>query len=412
MNDATRTGHQHHSGFELIDGSIAVGGVPLHRLAARVGSAPFFAYDRRLISERVESLRRTLPAEIHLSYAIKANPMPAVLQHLSGLVDGFDVASAGELKMVLDTPMPPQQVSFAGPGKRPEELRQAVAAGVTVNVESETELEKLAEVGESLGLVPRVCLRINPNFELHASGMRMGGGAQQFGIDLEVAPAVLGRCRDLGVDFLGLQVYAGSQNLNAEAICETQRQIIDLAVSLSEHAPSPVRQLNMGGGFGIPYFPHNQELDLAAVGDGLAALIPWAHEKLPDAAFVLELGRYFVGEAGIYVCRVVDRKQSRGETFLVTDGGLHHHLAASGNFGQVVRRNFPVAVGNRMNQPSRETVSVVGCLCTPLDLLADKVEMPETEVGDFIVIFQSGAYAMTASPNGFLSHPQPVEVFL
>ncbi len=412
MNDATRTGHQHHSGFELIDGSIAVGGVPLDRLAARVGSAPFFAYDRRLISERVESLRRTLPAEIHLSYAIKANPMPAVLQHLSGLIDGFDVASAGELKLVLDTPMTPQRVSFAGPGKRPEELRQAVAAGVTVNVESGHELEKLAEAGENLGLVPRICLRINPNFELRASGMRMGGGAQQFGIDMEAAPALLRRCRDLGVDFQGFHVYAGSQNLNAEAICETQGQIIDLAVSLAEHAPGPVRQLNMGGGFGIPYFPGNQELDLAAVGDGLAALMPGAKKSLPDATFILELGRYFVGEAGIYVCRIVDRKVSRDKIFLVTDGGLHHHLAASGNFGQVVRRNFPVAVGNRMDQKSSETVSVVGCLCTPLDLLADKVELPETEVGDFIVIFQSGAYAMSASPKDFLSHPQASEVLL
>lgn len=412
MNEATGSGRQINSGFQVVDGSITVGGVPLARLAARVGATPFFAYDRRLISERVESLRRVLPAEIHLSYAIKANPMPAVVQHLAGLVDGFDVASAGELKTVLDTPMMRERVSFAGPGKRQYELKQALAAGVTVNVESGHELDRLAEAGQSLGVVPRVCLRINPDFDLRASGMRMGGGAKQFGIDLEEAPAVLGRCRELGVDFQGFHVYAGSQNLNAEAICQTLGQIIDLAVSLSEHATAGVRQLNMGGGFGIPYFAGNQPLDLAAVADGLAALMSRAHDRLPEARLVLELGRYFVGEAGIYVCRIVDRKVSRGQIFLVTDGGLHHHLAASGNFGQVARRNFPVAVGNRMDQPSSETVSVVGCLCTPLDLLADKVELPGTEVGDFIVIFQSGAYAMTASPKDFLSHPSPIEVLL
>ena len=412
MKDGTPSTHGRHYGFDVIDGSIAVGGIPLPRLAARVGSTPFFAYDRRLITERVKNLRRLLPNEIQLSYAVKANPMPAVLQHLAGLVDGFDIASAGELQQVLDTIISPDQISFAGPGKRPEELVQAVAAGVTINVESHHELETVALTGEQLGIVPSVSLRINPDFDLRASGMKMGGGAKQFGIDQESAPEVLSACRDLSVEFKGFHIYAGSQNLDADAICETQNQIIELAVSLAQHAPSPVRHLNMGGGFGIPYFPGNQALDLEAVGKGLSALMPKAKAQLPDTTLKLELGRYFVGEAGIYVCCVVDKKRSRGETFLVTDGGLHHHLAASGNFGQVVRRNFPVAVGNRMDQEPSEIVSVVGCLCTPLDLLADKVELPDTEIGDFVVIFQSGAYAMTASPHDFLSHPSPKEVLV
>lgn len=412
MNEIPSSEQKLHSGFQEIDGSIAVGGVPLPRLAARVGTTPFFAYDRRLIDERVVALRRYLPAEIHLSYAVKANPMPAVVQHLAGLVDGFDVASAGELKTVLDTAMSPERVSFAGPGKRSEELKQALAAGVTLNVESARELEKLVEAGHALGVVPRVCLRINPDFDLRAAGMRMGGGAKQFGIDSESGPAVLARCRELGVEFQGFQIFAGSQNLNAEAICATQAQIIDLAITLSDHAPAAVRQLNMGGGFGIPYFPKDKALDLAVIGQSLAEQMSRVHERLPEARVVLELGRYLVGEAGIYVCRVVDRKISRGQIFLVTDGGLHHHLAASGNFGQVVRRNFPVTVGNRLDQNPGETATVVGCLCTPLDLLADNVELPRAEEGDFIVIFQSGAYAMTASPHDFLGHPAPVEVLL
>ena len=168
----------------------------------------------------------------------------------------------------------------------------------------------------------------------------------------------------------------------------------------------------MGGGFGIPYFPNDKPLDLTAVGKGLADLMPRIREKLPEAQVTLELGRYLVGEAGIYVCRVIDRKVSRDHIFLVTDGGLHHHLAATGNFGQTIRRNFPVAVGNRLDQAADETVSVVGCLCTPLDLLADKVDLPIAQVGDLIVIFQSGAYAASASPADFLSHPAPVEVLV
>lgn len=408
----TPTEPKPYSGFDVVGGILAVGGVSLERLAARVGTTPFFAYDRRLLTERVATLRRHLPSDIHLSYAVKANPMPAIVQHLAGLVDGFDVASAGELKTVLDTEMAPEQVSFAGPGKRMDELRQAVAAGVTLNVESATELEKLAKIGESLGVVPRICLRINPDFDLRASGMRMGGGAKQFGIDSEDAPAVLGRVKELGVEFLGFQIFAGSQNLNAEAICATQGQIIELAIALSKHAPTAVRHLNMGGGFGIPYFPNDRALDLAVIGGALADQMVRIAEHLPEARVALELGRYIVGEAGIYVCRAVERKVSRGQVFLVTDGGLHHHLAASGNFGQVVRRNFPVVIGNRLDEDAQEKASVVGCLCTPLDLLADNVELPTAKEGDFIVIFQSGAYAMTASPHDFLGHPAPVEVLL
>ncbi len=400
------------SAFEIAGGSIAVGGLPLEQLAARVGSTPFFAYDRSLIAKRVKDLKHVLPDGIDVSYAVKANPMPAVVQHLAGLVDGFDVASAGELKTVLDTPMPADRVSFAGPAKRNEELRQAVAAGVTLNVESPKELERLAQVGDALGLTPRVCLRINPDFDLRASGMRMGGGAKQFGIDSETVPAVLKRCGKLGFEFQGFHIFAGSQNLDAAAICETQSQIVDLAVSLSEHAPSPVTKLNMGGGFGIPYFPNDNPLDLAAVGDGLAELMPRIEANLADARVHLELGRFLVGEAGIYVCRVIDRKISRDQVFLVTDGGLHHHLAATGNFGQTIRRNFPVTVGTRMDQPAVETSSVVGCLCTPLDLLADKIELPEAQEGDLVVIFQSGAYAASASPADFLGHPPPVEVLV
>ncbi|GAA3437699.1 pyridoxal-dependent decarboxylase, exosortase A system-associated [Kutzneria kofuensis] len=394
--------------FPRVDGVLTVGGVPVDRLAARVGGTPFFAYDRDLLSGRVAEVRAALPAEISLSYAVKANPMPAVLHHMSAEVDGFDVASAGELQLALDTTMPADRISFAGPGKTTDELVQAVAAGVTVELESITELARVRDVSERLGIRARVALRVNPDFSVRGAGMTLGGGAQQFGIDAEQVPAVLAQLGDL--DFYGFHVFAGSQNLRADSICEAQRATVDLVLRLAEVAPAPVRYVNLGGGFGIPYSARDTALDLAPIGENLAKLADTSLRQLPDARVVIELGRYLVGEAGVYVTRVVDRKHSRGTTFLVVDGGLHHQLAASGNFGQKIRRNYPLATAT--SESTVETVTVVGCLCTPLDLLGDKVELARAEVGDLIAIFQAGAYGLTASPTAFLGHPPPREVLV
>jgi len=391
----------------------SIGGIPLERLAERVGGTPFFAYDRRLLTERIGLLRSTLPTGIEVSYAVKANPMPAVVQHLSGLVDSFDVASAAEMRVALDTPMPADHVSFAGPGKTPAELTQAIAAGVTIEMESETEAERIVMIGERLGVRPRVAVRVNPDFQVKGSGMRLGGGPQQFGIDAERVPALLRELAGADLEVLGFHIFAGSQNLNAEILCDAQRKTVQLALELAEAAPEPVRYLNIGGGFGIPYFERDQPLDLAAIGDNLETLLADAiRPNLPGARIVVELGRYIVGECGFYVTRVVDRKESRGKTFLVVDGGLHHQLAASGNFGQVIRRDYPVAIGNRVDDEVTETVSVVGCLCTPLDLLADGASLPRADIGDLVVVFQAGAYGLTASPTAFLSHPAPGEVLV
>lgn len=399
-------------GFGVEDGCLTIGGVTLTRLAQRVGQTPFFAYDRALIDRRIAHLRAVLPREIELHYAIKANPMPAVVQHLSGLVDGFDVASALEMNTVMDTPMPARRISFAGPGKTGAELARAVAAGVVIHLESEHEAETVDAIAKSLGLEPPVAIRINPDFELKSSGMKMSGGPKQFGVDAERVPDLLRRMATMSLRFEGFHIFCGSQNLRAEALCDAQSKTVDLAIELARHAPGPVRLLNIGGGFGIPYFPGDVALDLEPVGETLGGLSKTVGAALPEAQLVIELGRYIVGEAGIYVCRVVDRKVSRGRTFLVTDGGLHHQLAASGNFGQILRRNYPVAVGNRMDDGERELADIVGCLCTPLDLLGDQVEIPHAEIGDLIVVFQSGAYGRSASPAAFLGHPEAVEVLV
>jgi diaminopimelate decarboxylase len=407
------TSHSTVAAFATRAGRLCVGGVPVDVLAERVGETPFFAYDRELLTRRIASLRAALPQGISLGYAVKANPMPAVIHHLSGLVDHLDVASGLELRAALNTTVRPSHVSFAGPGKGPAELSQAVAAGVIVEMESATEARRLIEIGERLGIRPRAAIRVNPDFAIKSSGMHMGGGPQQFGVDAEQVPALLKELAGADIDLLGFHVFAGSQNLRADFLTEAQRQTVDLVLRLADDMPTPLRYLNLGGGFGIPYFAKDAPLDLAPIGACLAELLQTKiRVKLPEARVVVELGRYIVGECGVYVTRIVDRKTSRGRTFLVVDGGLHHQLAASGNFGQVVRRNYPIAIGNRMDEEPAETATVVGKLCTPLDLLGDRVTLPPADIGDLVVVFQAGAYGFTASPTAFLSHPEPPEVLV
>lgn len=398
--------------FSTNGNEIQLGGLSLSQLVERAGQTPFYAYDREKITQRVAHLRAHLPQEIHLHYAIKANPMPAVVEHLAGLVDGFDLASGGELKIALKTKLSAEHISFAGPGKSEQEINAAIAAGITLNLESETELKRATQSGEAQGIKPKVAVRINPDFELKSSGMKMGGGPKPFGIDAECVPDILKQIGERDLDFQGFHIFSGSQNLKSEAIIETQEKTFELAYRLAESAPSPVKKLNIGGGFGIPYFPGEQALDIKPIGDRLNDLLVEKNKQLPEAKVILELGRYLVGEAGIYVCKIVDRKVSRGQIFLVANGGMHHHLAASGNFGQVIRKNYPVLIGNKMGSTEKETVSIVGPLCTPLDILADKMELPRADIGGFVVVLQSGAYGFSASPHDFLSQPSAVELLV
>ena len=398
--------------YSAEDGVLLVGGRKVTEIAAQAGRTPFYVYDRAVMTRRVAELRAALPAGLHLHYAIKANPMPAVVQHFRRLVDGFDVASVREMQVALDAGMPAELISFAGPGKTLEELERAVAAGIVVNMESEREMERIAAIAARVGRRPKVAIRVNPDFELKSSGMKMAGGPKQFGVDAERVPEMLRTLAGLPIEFWGFHIYSGSQNLRPEIIVDSQEKTVALAIELAGHAPGPVRMLNLGGGFGIPYFPGDQPLDLAPIGENLARLVPQITAALPEAQPCIELGRYLVGESGVYVCRVIDRKISRGHVFLVTDGGLHHHLAASGNFGQVIRKNYPVLVANRVGAADTEIASVVGPLCTPLDLLGNKMELARADVDDFIAVFASGAYGATASPVAFLSHPGPGELLV
>ncbi|WP_395333737.1 pyridoxal-dependent decarboxylase, exosortase A system-associated [Novosphingobium sp. BL-8H] len=390
------------AGYAGIDGVLAVGGKPVTHWVEQAGDTPLFVYSADLIRARVAQLRAAMPERLALHYAVKANPFGPLLALMNGLVDGFDIASGGELEIVRGAGIDPAKVSFAGPGKRDRELEAAIAAGCTLNLESEAEARRALAIGEKLGRTPRLAIRVNPDFDLKGSGMKMGGGAKPFGVDAERVPAMVRDVIASGAEWRGFHIFAGSQALDAAAIAETQGQTIDLAARLAEASGVALPHCNLGGGLGIPYFPGDVPLALSEVGARLAERFESLPEILRETDFCIELGRYLVGEAGVYIARVIDRKISHGEVFLITDGGLHHQLAASGNFGTVVRRNYPSAIATRFDAPVEEEASIVGCLCTPLDKLADKGGFPRAGVGDLIAVFCAGAYGASASPATFL----------
>jgi diaminopimelate decarboxylase len=383
-------------------GMLLIGGDRAGALADMAGDTPLFVYDSAMLAARVAEWRAAMPAEVQLHYAMKANPYAPLLAFMAGLVDGFDVASGGELKAALASGMQAGDISFAGPGKRDRELEAAIAAGATLNLESAGEAARALSIAEHLGLTPSLAVRVNPDFDLKGSGMKMGGGAKPFGVDAAEVPALVRRLLEAGADWQGFHIFAGSQALDAAAIADTQAQTVALAAKLANEIGETPPLVNLGGGMGVPYFPGDKPVDAAAVGAALAGTLAARDPVLAKSHFAMELGRWLVAEAGVYLTRIVDRKTSHGETFLVTDGGLHHQLAASGNFGTVIRRNYPIAVANAFGGEPAETVSVVGCLCTPLDRLGDQVALPHAGVGDLIAIFQAGAYGASASPAAFL----------
>jgi diaminopimelate decarboxylase len=379
-------------------------------VCAVADSTPAFVYDLDIVRDKVSALRCALPDNIAIHYAMKANPLPEMVAAIVPLVDGIDIASGGELGVALAAGA--KHISFAGPGKQDVELEAAIAAGITVNLESEGEASRALAIADRLGHVPRLAVRVNPDFSLKGSGMKMGGGAAAFGIDSEHVASLVKRLISAGADWRGFHIFAGSQALDNDAITETQAATVALAGRLAEEIGTVPPLVNIGGGFGIPYFANEVPVDLDVIGQRLSDVLAHRSDSLADSRFAIELGRWLVGECGVYLTRVIDRKESRGEVFLVTDGGLHHQLAASGNFGTVVRRNYPIAVAEKIDAQATETVNVVGCLCTPLDKLGDQVLLPHADVGDVIAVFMAGAYGATASPASFLGHGPAQETII
>jgi diaminopimelate decarboxylase len=389
--------------FHARDGQLLIGSHTAEAFVRKAEDTPLFAYDFRIVERRIARFRAALP-RIALHYAMKANPFADLVHRIAPLVDGIDVASMGEAQAAIGSGMAGYCLSFAGPGKRDAELEFAIAHGVTINLESANEAERALAIATRLGLTPRLAIRVNPDFELRGSGMRMGGGAKPFGVDVKQVPALVRQVLAAGAEFRGFHIFAGSQSLDPDAIIDAQAATVALAALLAEEARVEPPQLNLGGGFGIPYFAGDAPLDVERIGAALEQEYRERPAALANTGFCLELGRWLVGEAGVYLTRIVDRKESGGQTFLIVDGGLHHQLAASGNFGTVVRRNYPLAIAHRFGAQPEEVVNVCGCLCTPLDRLGDQVALPRTEIGDLIAIFQAGAYGASASPAAFLGH--------
>jgi diaminopimelate decarboxylase len=400
--------------FGTSDGELLIGGVRISRIAEEHGT-PLFVYDSSILDKQWTDLMRALPDRVEIYYSVKANPTPAIVKTFLSRGSGLEIASGGELHLALSAGCPPERIVFAGPGKRDSEIRDFLqAGGGEIHVESLNEAMRLIGLCDSLGTKVRAAVRINPSAEVQGGAMRMGGKSAPFGVDEEemgfVVEALEGSSR---IRVTGVHIFAGTQILDAAVLGAQYRKCVELARAVARILKKPIETVDFGGGLGIPYFDGDPDLDVEAYGREVRDLISGLDdETFRSTRFLVEPGRYLVGEAGIYLCRVLDVKSSRGKLYAVLDGGMNHHLAASGNLGQVIKRNFPVAVLNRLAEPSRKTFDLVGPLCTPLDVLARGVELPPVQVGDLVGILQSGAYARSASPLGFLSHPAPAEVLV
>ncbi len=399
--------------FPGSDRELRVGGVSIRRIAGEFGT-PLFVYDGSVLDRKWAELRETLPPEFSICYSVKANPNGAILRRFLDKGAGLEVASVGELEQALAAGCPAERVLFAGPGKTEAEIDAALRAGVgELHVESSLEARRLVEIARRLGVRARAGLRVNPGAEVQGGAMRMGGKPAPFGVDEEALDEVVDTLlADPVVDFRGLHIFSGTQILDATVLVNQYRRGIEIARRLAARLGRPLATLDFGGGLGVPYFSTESPLDTDKLRELLQGLMVEIEgdAALAGTRFLVEPGRFLVGEAGIYVARINDIKVSRGKTFYILDGGMNHHLAASGNLGQVIKRNFPLAVVNRLGHSASQSVDVVGPLCTPLDTLARDAALPYAEVGDLVGIFQSGAYGLSASPLGFLSHPTPAEV--
>jgi diaminopimelate decarboxylase len=399
--------------FDVRGGELLVGGRTVTDLVKEHGS-PLYVYDRAVLAWRRDLMRKHMPQGLEITYAVKANPMVDLLREIGPLYDGIDLASRGEMESALKAGIDAGKMSFAGPGKTLRELEFAIEKGIgTLSIEGERELEHIEAICARTGATARILIRVNPAFELSRSGLKMGGGPKQFGIDSERVPALIASFKGKkNVRFKGIHIFSGTQNLSAESILEAMEKILGYAVELQTETGVPLEILNLGGGFGIPYFKGDEALDLESLGKGLGALLATFKPKLPGTRLKIELGRYLAGECGVYLAKVLYRKISRGSVFLILDGGMHHHLPASGNISQSpIRRQMHITVATKLDKPL-EKVNVVGPLCTPLDTFGLNVDMPQAEEGDIVVIPNSGAYGYSISPLGFLSHPVPKEIIV
>lgn len=396
-------------------GEFCPGGIPLSQLADAYDT-PFYLYHGGMIVDRLRQVRAALGTGVDILYSIKANPSLAIARIMAGERAGAEVASGGELVLAEAAGFSPSDIVFAGPGKTDAELDRAVRLGIfAVNVESLREIDRLATIAERRGCPVGVGLRINPTRQLLGSQMRMGGLASQFGLDQsDLEEAIRRTLARPNLILRGIHVYTATQVFDVDALLEQCQTVIELGREAARLTGRPLGMIDFGGGFGVTYFEQMPDFDLSRFGRGFQDLAESCRtdQLLKDCRLIIELGRYLVAEAGIYVTRVVDVKRSKGKTFVVTDGGMNHHLAATGNLGQVFRKPYPLLNLSHIDVGPAERAAVVGPCCTPLDVFGSEIPLAEAEIGDLIGVFFSGAYGLSASNVHFLSHPTPAEILL
>ncbi len=347
-----------------------------------------------------------------LNYAIAANPYEPLLNFIGSYVEGFRVVSQSELERLERAGLAGIAMTFAGPGKTDDEIDSALRAGATLSIESEGEAERAIRAGGRLGIKPRLGVRITPTLEMDLIGRKATDAPSPFGVDASRAPELIKGLLQADVDWRGLHMFTGSQWLDAAELIDVHRASIAVAGQIVDSVGVRLHELNLGGGFATPCLPGDEPLDLYAVANALCQSVIAAPDSLATTQFSIELGRWLVDESGVYVTRVIDRKQSGGRTFLVTDGGGHHLLGATGPFGEPPRRNHPIALAHKFGAAAEEEVTVTGCLCTPFDVLGDEVGLPVAEPGDLVAVFYAGAYGLSASPQAWESRPAAREILV
>ena len=393
-------------------GQLLIGGTLAEELVAEAGGTPLFVYDNNIVGAQIARFKGAMADGIALHYSVTANPYEPLLEFLGRYVDGFRIVSLGELKRLQHAQLAGIPMNFAGPGKLDVELEAAVTAGATISVESEGEAARAIRAAEKVGIQPRISVRVTPPFSIEAGCVTLVPAASPFGVDAERVPSLVQGLVEAGVDWRGLHMFAGSQCLDAEALAEVHRVTVAHAGEIADAIGVPIPELNLGSGFDIACRPGDAPLDIDRVAMALNQTLCTAPSLLATTRFTIELGRWLVGECGVYLTRVLDRTESCGQTFLTTDGGGHHLIGATGSLGERGMANFPIAVANRFGQPAEEEVTVTGCLCTPFDMLGDQVSLPRAEVGDLIAVFCAGAYGLSASPQAWESRPLAREMLV
>jgi diaminopimelate decarboxylase len=394
------------------DGQLLIGGAPAEELVAQAGGTPLFVYDNNIVGAQIAALKAAMPDGLAIYYSVSANPYEPLLNFIGRYVDGFRVVSRGELEHLTRAGLAGIGMTFAGPGKTDQELELGIAAGATISVESEGEAQRAVRAAERVGRAPRIAVRVNPPFSIDSRGFSLGPRPTPFGIDAERVPALVRTLLDAAVDWRGLHIFAAAQSLEEAALVQAHKAIISCAGDISRELDLPLPELNLGGGFDVPYFAGEKPIDLYNLSRALHETLCDGPELLATTRLSLELGRWLVAECGVYLARVLDRTESCGETFVTTDGGGHHLLGATGCLLERGRGNYPIAVANRFGAPADGEVTVTGCLATPHDVFGDQVALPPVDVGDLIAIFCAGAYGLSASPQAWESRPLAREMLV